>query len=974
VLDLRPFITHEPVPKNEAPRDFADIYRELDQATFSLSDLNDADVQLTLQVGRWISLPGAVHDAMLRVNLEHGHLTLPMHATVAGVALSGAASADASVVPARFELSLGARNSDVGDLAEVFAGVPGVRGSLGRFNLHLAAQGDRGSDLMKSLDLRLDLDRGRMSYGNAAGAHPVHFSLDDLRLVVPAGRPLKCDAHGLLIDATFDAHLRSASLVELMQSAQAPIDFELKAGSARAEVHATLRPATHDSESEATFQLMAPHSKEIAGWLGLKPGADAPLRVQGSLHTDSQRWHLGELILQVGHSALSADLRRTVESGKPLLTLQLAADLIDAQELQGLLPEQAARSPSAAPAAADMINIPILPVGISLADADIVVRIKRISSTPLLTVRDLRFDGHVRDGMMNASPFSASVADVDFTGAILLDLRTEQPHAAVWLAAPRLDVGRMLKTLGIARTIDAEIGAVSLQLDLHSSHLGQVLAQSELTADFDGGHLTLQDANSGGTMRVSVSHGALKAAPGGAIQLDLQGSLDEVPVSIGIRTAKAADLLDPNRPVPFVFAAQVAESSLTLSGEVQRPFSNREVEFTLDLQGHRLDTLNALARASLPPWGPWSASGKFRISRSGYEMPSLRVQVGSSQLTGNGKMETTVLPPRIDVALAAPTIQLDDFRFGNWSPETSNPDTGRTKTSLSDIEEAATRKSDRVQQLLSPAVLKRQNAKVTVDVEQVASGRDELGSGRLEATLEDGHVVIGPAVVNAPGGSATFRLGYKPRDASVGASLRVGIQHFDYGILARRIDPKSEMHGLLNLDLDVKSHAPSISELLRHGNGHINFEVWPENMTSGLLDFWAVNVLTALLPAIDSSSAPRVNCAIGHFALTDGKLADKVFLIDTTRMRINGQARADFKSEDISLYARPRSKTPQLLTFPLPVEVSGKFTDFHVGFRALDVLQTAAQFATSAIWVPIEMMFGKETPSDGHDVCSFPAK
>jgi hypothetical protein len=62
------------------------------------------------------------------------------------------------------------------------------------------------------------------------------------------------------------------------------------------------------------------------------------------------------------------------------------------------------------------------------------------------------------------------------------------------------------------------------------------------------------------------------------------------------------------------------------------------------------------------------------------------------------------------------------------------------------------------------------------------------------------------------------------------------------------------------------------------------------------------------------------------------------------------------------------------LTFPLPVEVSGKFTDFQVGVRTTDVLQTLAQFATSAIWVPIEIVFGKGPPSDGHDVCSIPSK
>ena len=263
---------------------------------------------------------------------------------------------------------------------------------------------------------------------------------------------------------------------------------------------------------------------------------------------------------------------------------------------------------------------------------------------------------------------------------------------------------------------------------------------------------------------------------------------------------------------------------------------------------------------------------------------------------------------------------------------------------------------------------------MTVRVDHVISGRDMLGSGQLEAKSENGHVVVGPVVVNSPGGSATLRLGYKPGDKSVGASLRVLANHFDYGILARRIDPETEMRGILSLDVDVSAHAEHISELLRHGKGHIDFAVWPENLKSGLLDIWAVNVLTALLPAVDSSSASKVNCAIGRFVLNDGKLSERTMLIDTSRMRVAGKGHGDFQAEEIYLYLQPRAKTPQFLSFPLPIELSGKFTEFHVGVTAADVLETVIQFATSAVWVPIETIFGRQAPSDGHDVCAFEFK
>lgn len=970
VLDLRPFITGQPVAQKEPPRSFAELYRELANATFSLNDLNSVDADLTLHVGQWLGLPGAAHDAILHVKLDHGHLFVPLQATIADVLLTGSASVDASANPAKFKLALDTHDSSLGNLAELMFEMPNIKGHLGRFGLRITAQGDRGSELMENLEVRLNVEHGKLTYGNVAGGRPVQFFLDSLAVTLPAGKTLQGEAHGSLLNRTFSGKLHGSTLKELMLEEHAPFDFELQAGSARAQFHAVLQPPSENSGAEVSFDFSALHSGEIAGWFGLRSGTDAPIILHGNLHTSNDNWHLTDFTLQLGRSNLSADVLRTLADGKSLIKLQLMGDLIDADELQSLLPEANKKTRTTNPVAANMIDIPILPVGISLADADIVVRIKHIASASPYAVRDLRFDGSIRDGMMRSSPFSANVAGSNFIGAILLDLRTQQPHAVLRLSADAIDIGSILNKLGIARNIDANVDHLSLQLDLHSSRLGQILAQSELSANFGGGHLILKDSNTGGEMRIALDSGELKSAAGTPVHLDLTGLLDNIPISIGIQTAKIVDLINPALPIPFKFNAHTSGTVIQLSGDIDRPLADKSIELALDMSGDRLDNLNTLAHTSLPPWGPWSASGKFHMSSGGYEVSSLLLQVGSSQLSGHGKIDTKLVPPRIDVALSAPTIQIDDFRLGEWSPEKSKPDTNGKQKSKGELREKTGKTSDHVQQILSPEVLRRQNAYLTVTVGQVISGKDLLGSGKLEAQLENGHAVIGPVIVNMPGGSASFRLGYKPGDKGVGASLRAVVKNFDYSVLAHRIDPKNEMRGIFSLDVDIKSHAQSLSELLRYGNGHIDFALWPENMKSGRLDMWAVNILVALLPAVDPSTASKVNCAIGRFVLSDGKLSEKTMLIDTSRMRVTGKGSVDFATEDIRLTMQPRAKKPQFFSFALPVELSGNFNEFHVGVNPVDILETIVQLYTSVIWVPLQSLVGKEVPSDGHDVCA----
>ena len=165
----------------------------------------------------------------------------------------------------------------------------------------------------------------------------------------------------------------------------------------------------------------------------------------------------------------------------------------------------------------------------------------------------------------------------------------------------------------------------------------------------------------------------LRAAPGDKVRLDLKGSIDDIPVAIGVETASAQDLVNPKLPVPFKLSTEVAETRMELSGAIARPLENREVELALEVRGTRFDTLSKLARASLPPWGPWSAVGKFRMSAGGYEVDDLVLQIRDSALQGKGRFETGTGRPRIEIALAAPNVQLDDFKFDDWSPFERKP-------------------------------------------------------------------------------------------------------------------------------------------------------------------------------------------------------------------------------------------------------------------------------------------------------------
>jgi len=213
-------------------------------------------------------------------------------------------------------------------------------------------------------------------------------------------------------------------------------------------------------------------------------------------------------------------------------------------------------------------------------------------------------------------------------------------------------------------------------------------------------------------------------------------------------------------------------------------------------------------------------------------------------------------------------------------------------------------------------------------------------------------------------------LAYEPTDTDVGAEATAKIDRFDYGVLARRIDPETDMGGLLSLDLALKSRAPGPDALMQHAGGRLDFAIWPEDLEAGVFDLWAVNLVLAILPSLDEESTSRVNCVVGRFNLEDGRMRPDAILLDTTYMRVNGKGEVNFQTEAVDLTLKPRPKRPQFFSAATPVVVHGTISDFGVGVTPHALLGTVVRQLGSVVIVPLQWIVRGKLPADGADVCA----
>ncbi|NCW79163.1 MAG: hypothetical protein EBV64_14670, partial [Oxalobacteraceae bacterium] len=605
----------------------------------------------------------------------------------------------------------------------------------------------------------LRLEESQLSYGNVEQGKPVGLYVSQLAIAMEAGKPLQGKFRGTLLGKPLEASLSGTDIRSSMVGSVSRFTLIAQSRGFAAQLQSSVDVIKGDGS--LSFSLGAERAGDVAVWLGLRKDVNLPLAIAGRIAGNAMDWRLTDMVLQAGRTSALLNVERKQPKGRAYYRANLEVTGADLAELDSLLP------PSRPDGHRDRqrsvtLDIPILPRALALDDADLRVRVNGVQRAPV-AIGEIGADMVLRDGFMQSSPFFAEVAGQRFEGALMIDTRSTEPHAQLWVFSKQINAGQLARDLKLAQGLDLSVGSVSLYLDSRSARLSGFIANAQVMGEVASGQLTWRDPSGKPAARLRLEKGSLSAAPGQPVSLILLGDVDALPVNLSLRSATAKDLLDPARRVPFDLTLAAADSLLNLSGTLDRSQAARDIELQMKASGERLDKLDRLARIALPPWGPWSVNSRLRVSPQGYTLQSMMLTVGSSSLHGEGMLDNSASVPKIDLRLKSPQIQLDDFMLAGWSatdsPKSAPPELASESGSL---RKKATQASDRVQGMLSRETLLHHQATLSVDVDRVLSGPDVLGGGTLQARIGEGRASIAPISVQMAGGSASFSLSYEP--------------------------------------------------------------------------------------------------------------------------------------------------------------------------------------------------------------------
>jgi len=417
--------------------------------------------------------------------------------------------------------------------------------------------------------------------------------------------------------------------------------------------------------------------------------------------------------------------------------------------------------------------------------------------------------------------------------------------------------------------------------------------------------------------------------------------------------------------------AELAGTRFFFAGLADTMSGSRSVEFDVAVEGERLDSLGDFLKLDLPPLEDYRVGASFLAEPGHLELTNVEVSVKESAITGNVVIDKTGAIPFASLQLTAESIQLTDFDTGDWSPDESNDaETPAPADTTADPDAAPARAK-----LLSPETLQRANAKIEIRVGEVLSGKDTLGSGEVVLELKDGRLALDALRLNTPKTSLLLAASVRPDVVASDASLRVLIENFDFGVLARLANPESDVGGSLNMDIDVTMSASGIRDLLSGANGYIDVAGRPENMQSGVVDLWAVNLLSSVVSSsVEDENASEINCIVSRWSVEDGLMTARQIAIDTSRIRICGEGNINFNEKTFDLEVFPTAKKPEFFSLAAPLVVKGSFEDFDVGAKGgvVAVGTTAVRFAVSPVTTPFKRLVREDLPEDGADICALP--
>ncbi len=440
---------------------------------------------------------------------------------------------------------------------------------------------------------------------------------------------------------------------------------------------------------------------------------------------------------------------------------------------------------------------------------------------------------------------------------------------------------------------------------------------------FNQGKIHLVDAIKRADLKIDIDTLADTKASGYDFEWKIAGLLGKETVAGRGKAGAILSLQQNSAPYPVQADVRIGKTTIAVNGTLTNPRALGALDVRLKLAGISMAKLYALTGIPFPETPSFATeghlTGQFGKQGSHWRYEKFSGRVGTSDLSGTFDYQSKAARPYLNGTLLSKTLKLQDLA----------PLIGAdSKASKAQRDTALRQPSDKLLPV-EPFNTERWTS-IDADVKFTAHRiiRDKklpIEDLMVDLHLKDGVLSLLPLNFGIAGGNLVSTVVLDGRGKSIKAQMKISARHLKLKQLMPTFQPMQASLGEVNGDASLSATGNSVAAMLASSNGEIKTFIDGGTVSKLLLEKIGLNIDQVILTQITGDKQARLNCMASDFAVTNGMMQARTFLVDTEDAILNITGHIDLAREQLALTIKPDTKSLRLISLRAPFYVTGSF-------------------------------------------------
>ena len=406
-----------------------------------------------------------------------------------------------------------------------------------------------------------------------------------------------------------------------------------------------------------------------------------------------------------------------------------------------------------------------------------------------------------------------------------------------------------------------------------------------------------------------------------------RGTFNGAPVTGTGKAGAVLSLKQQTTPFPLQADMRIGAVHVAVEGTLTKPTQLAALDLRLKLAAPSMARLYAISGLVLPETPAFRTEGRLIASigdDSRFTYDNFSGKVGSSDISGKLEYKTGKPRGKLSGKVVSKLLQFSDL--GPLVGADSNA--SKTARGVAPVQPAGK---------VLPVETFRTERWTAIDADVHYSAERIIREKQLpikklttHLTLNNGVVNLAPLNFDMAGGTltSTIKLDGSGREGknAIRATAKVSARHIRIKELFPTIPDMQATVGEINGDAQLSAVGNSVATLLAASNGEVKTMINQGQVSKMLLEKMGLNIGNIILTQLFGDKQVKLNCMASDFAVTNGLMQTRVFVVDTEEALINANGTINLANEQMDLRLKPETKGLRIISLRAPLYVRGSFS------------------------------------------------